>query len=121
MEPHELMHHGPGWFGFWHAGPPGLFWLILPALLVLPWLALLAVLLWSSRHALLDRLGMRSVGSAASMQGQRYTHDALDSDADNTMRVERGDSDYQRAYDATDNGAPEETFRPRPDTPIDWS
>ncbi len=121
MEPHELMHHGPGWFGFWHAGPPGLFWLVLPALFVLPWLALLAVLLWSSRHALLDRLGMRPVGSAASMQGQRYTHDALGSDTDNTMRVERGDSDYRRAYDATDDDAPEETFRPRPDTPIDWS
>jgi hypothetical protein len=121
MEPHELMHHGPGWFGFWHAGLPGLFWLVLPALFVLPWLALLAVLLWSSRHALLDRLGMRPVGSATSMQGKRYTRDALRGDADNTMRDERGQSDYSQSYDATNDGAPEETFRPRPDTPIDWS
>lgn len=121
MEPNELMHHGPGWFGFWHAGLPGLFWLVLPALFMLPWLALLAVLLWSSRHGLLDHLSMRPVGSAASMQGQRDTHEALDGDADNIRRDDRGGNDYRRAYDATDDRAPEETFRPRPDTPIDWS
>jgi hypothetical protein len=125
MDPHEMMHHGPGWFGFWHAGFPGLFWLVMPALFLLPWLALLAVLLWSSRHALLDRFGMGPAGSAASLRGQRYTHDALGGASGQRMRDERGRGDYGGDSPQTDDipatDAPEETFWPRPDAPIDWS
>lgn len=131
MDPDHMMRHSPGQFGYWHLWHwgwhgiwPELFGLALPLLLLLPLLALLAVLLWPRRHALLNRLGVQpagtspGAGSAAEMFRQRYPRDEM-----GASTPEQANQPYEphEAYGDTDDGQSGQMFRPRPDVPIDWS
>ena len=133
MRPYHFLHHPPDGFGAWHGGWLGLASLALPLLLfLLPVLAVLALLLWSARHSFFDRLGgwlpatPRGSASAVETLRQRYARGEIDEDTFDTM-LDRlnssGREQVNRGYvgDSYGETSNEETFRPRPDLPIDWS
>ncbi|HEX8727357.1 MAG TPA: SHOCT domain-containing protein [Ktedonobacterales bacterium] len=133
MRPYHYFHHPPDGYGVWHGGWLGLASLALPLLLfVLPVLAVLALLLWSSRHNFFDRLSgwlpaaPRETASAVETLRQRYARGEIDDDTFDAMLDRLNSSGREQANqdsagDIYRETGEEEQVRPRPDLPIDWS